>query len=321
MDPKKNIKRALIILCIGGVLLFALRTLEKLIAPPKIFPTPYQITIDKGQTLFSISKELYEDGAIQSRRAFEMIVLTFGNESKINEGQYYFEKPVSVIEIGLRIIGKEFGVEKKRVTFPEGFSNKEMASRLTSTFEGFDTNTFMKLAKEKEGYLFPDTYGFFPDVKPELVIQALSSNFEKKIAPLRNDIKKSSRSEEEVVIMASIIEKEANGENDRALIAGILWNRIDAGIPLQVDAPFLYLLGKESRELTKKDLAIISPYNTYKNKGLPPSPINNPGLAAIKAAIYPQKSSYFYYLHDKEGNIHYASTFAEHTKNIRKFLQ
>ena len=117
-----------------------------------------------------------------------------------------------------------------------------------------------------------------------------------------------------------IIEKEAAGDNDRGIVSGILWNRIDAGIPLQVDAPFLYLLGKESKDLTRKDLATSSPYNTYIHKGLPPAPINNPGLAAITAAIHPESSDYFYYLHDKNGMIHFAKTYAEHKKNIQKYL-
>jgi UPF0755 protein len=121
--------------------------------------------------------------------------------------------------------------------------------------------------------------------------------------------------------MASIIEKEAKGEEDRYFISGILWKRISKGIPLQVDAPFLYILGKESSELTRADLAINSPFNTYKNKGLTPSPIGNPGLESIKAAIKPKDSPYLYYLHDSDGNIHYAKTYTEHLKNINKYLK
>ena len=121
--------------------------------------------------------------------------------------------------------------------------------------------------------------------------------------------------------MASLIEKEASGEKDRNIVSGILWKRIEKGIPLQVDAPFLYILGKESSELTKSDLSINSPFNTYKYKGLTPSPIGNPGLDSIKAAINPEDSPYLYYLHDAEGNIHYARTYSEHQKNIRTYLK
>ena len=121
--------------------------------------------------------------------------------------------------------------------------------------------------------------------------------------------------------MASIIEKEANGEEDRAVISGILWKRIAQGMPMQVDAPFLFLLNKQSSELTIKDLAIDSPYNTYKYKGLPPGPINNPRLESIKAALNPQTSPYLYYLHDAKGGIHYASDFKGHQANITRYLK
>ncbi len=169
--------------------------------------------------------------------------------------------------------------------------------------------------------MFPDTYTFFPWSTPETVVASLKTNFDKKIEPLQGDIEKSGRSLSDIIIMASIIEKEANGESDRALISGILWNRIDADIALQVDAPFLYLLGKESSELTKADLATKSLYNTYLHKGLPPTPINNPGLAAITAALHPEESKYFYYLHDSDGKIYYAKTFAEHKRNITNYLK
>jgi UPF0755 protein len=246
--------------------------------------------------------------------------MTFGSDSHISEGEYYFERPVSVVEVAMRIAGRQFGIDKKRVTFPEGFSNKEIATRLDTTFEAFDSDLFLSLAKGYEGYLFPDTYGFFPSTTPDVILAALKKNFETKTSTLQKDFTASKRSKADIIIMASIIEKEAAGSADRALVSGILWNRIDAGISLQVDAPFIYLLGKESKELTRKDLAFDSLYNTYLHKGLPPTPINNPGLAAISAALHPEVSPYFYYLHDKDGIIHYAKTYTEHKKNIQKYL-
>lgn len=321
MRPFKSIHHlGLLLLLIGAVYLFIVG-IQKVLLPPATFPVPYQITVNSGQTLFSISKELLDDGVIKNRRVFEMFVITFGDENHISEGEYYFEKPVSSIEIALRITGRDFGVAKRKVTFPEGFSNKEMATRLTDTFDSFDTALFVSLSKNQEGYLFPDTYGFFPSTTPDVIVTALRKNFDKKIEKLQPQISLSKRSLSDIVIMASIIEKEARGENDRGLVSGILWNRIDAGIPLQVDAPFIYLLGKESKELTKTDLATKSLYNTYLHKGLPPTPINNPGLAAIEAAITPEPSSYFFYLHDAEGAIHYAKTYTEHLANIKKYLK
>ena len=318
---KKHLRRAGVLLLIVAILYGLVSYLNKTIMPPKTFPVPYQITINKGQTLFSISKELHSDGVISSQRIFEMLMLSFGSDKTISHGEYYFDKPTSVIGVALRISGRDFGINLTRVTFPEGFTNKQIGERLKKELHNFDDKIFFNLVKDKEGYLFPDTYTFFPWSTPETVVVSLEENFNKKIEPLKEDIEKSGRSISDIIIMASIIEKEANGNNDRALISGILWNRIDADIALQVDAPFLYLLGKESKDLTKTDLATKSLYNTYLHKGFPPTPINNPGLEAITAAIHPEKSKYFYYLHDSDGKIYYAKTFTEHKKNIRDYLR
>jgi UPF0755 protein len=288
---------------------------------PRDFPTPYQLSIERGQTLFSVSNELRRDRVIRSSRMFELWMIALGSEKTVSEGEYYFEKPVSSLEVALRISGKHFGIDRKRVTFPEGFTNKQIADRLAATFPEFDAVLFLTLAKGSEGYLFPDTYGFFPSVTPDAVLTTLKRTFTTKVAPLTDDIERSGRSERDIIIMASIIEKEANGPEDRAVVSGILWKRLDQGIPLQVDAPFLYTLGKESKELTMTDLTTNSPYNTYRNKGLTPTPIGNPGLASIEAAIKPAPSPYLYYLHDENGVIHYASTYAEHKKNIAAYLR
>jgi UPF0755 protein len=295
--------------------------IKYLIAPPASFPVPYRLTIESGQTLFSISHELAADHAIRSTRMFEMFMIALGSERRVSDGEYYFDAPVSSLQIALRMSGRQFGIDRTKVTFPEGFTNKQIAERLAIVFPGFDPVLFLTLAKGTEGYLFPDTYGFFPSVTPDFVIAALKRNFATKVDPLRADMQQSGRTEHDIMVMASIVEKEAAGDSDRAVVSGILWKRFDTGLALQVDAPFLYTLGKQSSELTRADLAINSPYNTYRNKGLPPTPIGNPGLASIKATIHPQSSPYLYYLHDNDGGIHYASTYAEHKKNIAKYLK
>ena len=304
----------------GGVLLCG-AFFQSLVAPPIDFPVPYHLTIERGQSLFSVSRELKDAGLIRSPRIFEIGMLTFGSDKNISEGEYYFTAPTNVFTIALRISGKQFGIDKKKVTFPEGFSNTEMSRRLVATFPEFDEALFLKLAEDDQGYLFPDTYRFFPTVQPDAVISTMNRTFDAKMLKYESDIAASKYTKEQIIIMASIIEKEARGENDRATVAGILWKRLDMGIALQVDAPFLYLLGKESKELTREDLAINSPYNTYRNKGLPPTPINNPGLAAIDAVLHPVASPYLFYLHDAQGDVYYAVTYEEHKKNIRLYLQ
>ncbi len=309
-----------LVIFIGFVVVFVY-LFRSFISAPTDFPVPYQLTIERGQTLFSISHELEDAHVIKSPRLFEAFMIAFGSEKSVSEGEYYFATPMSSLSIALRISGKQFGIERIKVTFPEGFTNKQITERLAASFTNFDTTLFLTLAKGQEGYLFPDTYKFFPSTTPDVIITTLKRNFDAKIAPLQSDIEASSRSQKDLIIMASIIEKEAAGENDRATVSGILWKRLDQGIALQVDAPFLYILGKQSSELTTKDLSIDSPYNTYRFKGLPPTPIGNPGLASIKAAIHPVESPYLYYLHDAEGGIHYARTYSEHKKNIAQYLR
>ncbi|MCR4306594.1 MAG: endolytic transglycosylase MltG, partial [Candidatus Yonathbacteria bacterium] len=137
---------------------------------------------------------------------------------------------------------------------------------------------------------------------------------------LRSALEASGKTSGEVITMASIIEKEAITSTDKRLVSGILWKRIDIGMPLQVDAPFAYAIGKNTFQLTLDDLAVDSPYNTYKNQGLPAGPIANPGMESILAALEPEKSSYLFYLSDRKSIIHYSATFEEHKRNKSLFL-
>lgn len=304
-----------------ATIIFFVSAVRSLMAAPNDFPVPYHVVIDPGQSLFSISHELEQAHIIKSPRLFEVFMISFGSETNVSEGEYYFEKAENVFQVAMRISGRQFGIDRYKVTFPEGFSNKEMATRLSTVFPDFDTALFLELAKDDQGYLFPDTYRFFPNVRPDIILTTLKRTFIKKVPSFTLDAQTSKRSPNDIIVMASLIEKEASGNNDRKTIAGILWKRIDSGMPLQVDAPFLYLLGKESKDLTKTDLAMKSPYNTYINKGLPPTPINNPGILAIDAALHPEPTSYLYYLHDASGVIHYASTYSQHLRNIRTYLK
>lgn len=197
-----------------------------------------------------------------------------------------------------------------RITIPEGYAVKDIAERFKN-FRNFNGEKFLELSESKEGYLFPDTYFFTSKETPEEIIEKMENNFKVKAGDVQKDI----------LIMASIIEKEARKPEDRRIISGILWKRIKEGMPLQVDAVFDYLLDKASHEITQADLKMDSPYNTYKHKGLPPTPICNPGLDAINAALNPVDSKYWYYLSDRNGTTHYAATFEQHKQNKFKFLR
>ncbi|MDB5254856.1 MAG: aminodeoxychorismate lyase, protein [Candidatus Nomurabacteria bacterium] len=281
-----------------GVIFFSV-LYKAYLAPPAAFPTPYVLTVSEGENIADISKQLTDEGAIKSPLAFRIFVRLLGDDKHISEGQYTFDQPLSSLALALRISGKEFGISKQKITFPEGYTNADIARHLKEVFPEFDATQFVALTNGKQGYLFPDTYSFFGTPLPSSVVADITQNYEKKVRPLRDSIAQSGHSEAEIIVMASIIEKEAHGANDRAIIAGILWNRIRSGMALQVDA---------------------AP-TTYKIKGLPSNPISNPGLATIKAAISPTPSNYVYYLHDSFGNIHYASTYKEHEQNIKTYLK
>ncbi|MDP9249306.1 MAG: endolytic transglycosylase MltG, partial [bacterium] len=184
-------------------------------------------------------------------------------------------------------------------TIPEGFDSEEIAEAFDKKLLNFDKEQFLALASGHEGRLFPDTYFFLSTDGAAEVFEALTENYNQKISLFQEDIALSGRTENEILTMASIIEGEASGDVDRALIAGILWKRFKIGMPLQAD---------------------VAPI-TYKEKGLPKEPISNPGAKAIEAALFPETSPYLYYLHDPEGNIHYAKNFAEHVSNKRQYLK
>ena len=268
-------------------------------SPPKNFPAGQTINIEEGTSLRALSKELKNEQVIRSRTTLETLVIIYGGEKHLTPGDYLFEKKLSVFEVARRIALGKYNLAPIKITIPEGFNTTQMADIFSVKLKNFNPNVFLVKAKDKEGYLFPDTY-FFPSSSNEKdVLEFMSRNFDRKIKMIQTEINSSGKSENEIITMASIIEREAKGDADRAIISGILWNRIIKNMTLQVD----------------------SAPGTYKNKGLPDTPICNPGLEAIKSALHPENSPYLYYLHDKDGIIHYAKIFAEHKQNIKKYLK
>ncbi|MFA6353900.1 MAG: endolytic transglycosylase MltG [Candidatus Paceibacterota bacterium] len=270
-----------------------------LLKAPSDFPISKIVQIEQGTGLRSISLQLKQEHIISSRTAFEAFVIIYGGERHLIPADYLFEDKESVWEVARRIFRGDRHLAPVKVTIPEGFNISDIANTFILKLAKFNKEKFLLLAKAKEGYLFPDTYFFFTNDTEVEVFRSMSENFEKKITPLIPKIISSGKNEKDIIVMASIIEGEAKGDADRGVIAGILWKRISIGMPLQVD----------------------SAPETYEIKGLPNSPIGNPGLLAIESAISPQSSPYFYYLHDKNGLIHYAKTFTEHKANIKKYLK
>ncbi len=302
------------------IVLFSAYLSFRLMAPFG-FPENKMITIKRGASLTEVSTLLDKEGLIRSQGLFEFCAKLVGGTKPVSAGQYLFKEPISACKIAIRIARSISGIPAIKVTIPEGMSNKEVVVVLEKNIPGFDTAFFLEHAREKEGYLFPDTYFFPENVTAQGVETIMLANFNKKMEPWAGAIEASKHSERDIVIMASILEREASTPEDMALVSGVLWNRISKGMPLQVDATFMYLLGRKSSELTAADLKMKSAYNTYVNKGLPSGPIGNPGITAIRSAIHPTATQYMYYLSDNDGVMHYAKTFNEHVANKQKYLR
>lgn len=292
-----------------------------LTTPSPEFKEDTLVEIPEGAALTSIAKLLKQHAIIRSPLYFSLLVTNSGKEKQISSGMYLFHQPENVFAVAEKFIAGEHGIATEKITLPEGLTIKEMSRILAKQLSAFDPTSFQTLAEGKEGYLFPDTYFFYSTATSGEVYLALSENFDKKTEAARASSTLLGKDWPSVMTMASIIEGEAVTPEDRHIISGILWTRMKNGMRLGVDAPFAYIMGKGSLELTQSDLATTSPYNTYRVAGLPPAPINNPGIDAIEAALYPSTTPYVYYLSDKEGKMHYARTFAEHKLNKEKYLR
>ena len=295
------------------------------LTPPEPFPVGKLISIESGAPIVEISNILESNNIVRSGTVFKLATILSRKDKKLQAGDYFFDHPISTYEVMNRIVTGRHGLDPTRVTIFEGTSNVEIAKQLSSYFPEFDPLVFLQRSRELEGYLFPDTYFFLPNVTAETVIETMQSHFNRKIETLATSTQevelKYGRNLHEIITIASIIEEEAYKEEDRYKISGVLWNRIEIGMPLQVDATFLYFLGKNTYKLTLEDLKFDSPYNTYKYKGLPPGPITNPGLSAIKAALAPTETDYLYYLADRKGNTYYAKDFETHKINKAKYVR
>ncbi len=257
---------------VGGVIL-ALAVLAftvMSVRPAPHFVPNTLVHVGKDMSLSAIANLLKKQHVIQSTVIFRMDVVMIRGAKSVAAGDYFFQTAPSTWNVADRMVHSEQGLTTTRVTFPEGTSVRGMSVILGDTLSDFDFDAgkFLSLASTSEGYLFPDTYFFAPNVTPEEVIGTMKANFNNKLQSIYPTVTASGHSPHDVVIMASILEKEALTDSDRMIVAGILWKRIAAGQPLQVDSPFAYALGKTSAELTTDDLFDSTPYNTYRIKGL-----------------------------------------------------
>jgi len=298
--------------------------------PPTKDETPKRFIIKPGQPVTQIAQNLKEEGLIKNAFAFRLLVAQMGIGKNIQAGDFRLAPNLPARELAGELT---HGALDIWITFPEGLRKEEMAEIIEANLKTsenekyvFDKKGFAKTAKE--GYMFPDTYLIAKDATTADIAARLTSTFEEKIDDkLLLKGTQNNLSKEDVVTLASIIEREARTNEERTVIAGILLNRLNAGIALQVDATVQYAKGYDSAkdswwpQISTSDYnSVDSLYNTYLHVGLPPTPISNPGIESIRAAAEPASTDYLYYLHDAEGKIHYARTVEEHNKNIREFL-
>ncbi len=245
--------------------------------------------IIKGSSASQVGNKLKEEGFIKNSLAFKLYVQVTGKTKNIQAGEYRLSPGYSLFKI-ISEINK--GPVEVWVTIPEGLTREQIAEKYISVINPSDPGTFrndfLNLTKTKEGYLFPDTYLFPWDASPSMIVDKMLATFDEKVGDISL----------EKVVMASLVEEETKTNLERPIVSGILYKRLKAGWLLQVD---------------------VAP-ETYRKLGLPPMPIANPGLSSIKAAIYPEESDYWFYIHDTEGKIHFARTIEEHNDNIRKYL-
>lgn len=277
-------------------------------------------TVAKGSGIKQIALDLKTKGLIKDTTLFYLLVKQKGAENKIQAGVFAVSPSMTSSEI---ISVLQTATDDVRVTVPEGKRAEEVALILKETFPNYD-DSWEQLLTANEGYLFPDTYSFAKDTDGETVVKAMKAEFEKKYAEIPN-INSTKLTKEQIVTIASMIEREAKFQEDRTMVASVMLNRIEVGMSLDIDATIQYALGDEENWwpiLPDSGSKVLptSPYNTYTRTGLPPTPISNPGFEVMSAVVNPAKSDYIFYITDPAtGRNVYAKTLAEHEANIEKY--
>ena len=315
----------LAMLFIIGIIGFGLFYAEGSLPAQPTVKTKQNFVIAKGDSVNKIINNLEKQGFIRNRLVFFIIVKQLDIENKIQAGLFRISPSMRAKDVALTLT---HGSDDVWVTVIEGLRKEEIAQILSDDV-GIPESEFIKRAQE--GTLFPDTYLIPRDATIDQVLNTFASNFNKKYSDtLRSQARAQGLSDSDVLILASIVEREANSFQTMKQVASILRKRLKEGYPLQVDATVQYALGYQEEEnswwkksLSLEDLKISSFYNTYTRTGLPPGSIGSPGLSAITAVIESDTNTpYLYYISNKDGSqLHYARTLDEHNENIRKYLR
>jgi UPF0755 protein len=328
----KTIKIVLFVAVVIPLLLSAWLSFEFYFAP-KTSPKEIFFVVDKGQGVHDIAQNLKEKGIIKNRQSFHLGYKIYYSSKSLKAGEYMFNLPISPKEI-LKIL-TDGDVYLHSLTIPEGLTRKEIARHLES-LNFADEEEFLaassktkiissldKEATNLEGYLFPETYHFPKGTSAEKIISTLVSQFKEVFSKgwqkRASEIKMTLR---EVVVLASLIEKETYLHDEKKLVSAVFHNRLKIRMKLDCDPTIIFVLKEEGTfkgRLLKKDLKLQSPYNTYRNRGLPPGPICSPGRESLEAALYPAQEKYLYFVSKKDGSHHFSTNFKDHQNAVRRY--
>ena len=314
-----------LIFALIGVL-FSGWTLYNLNLPAPDFPINKPITIAPGTPVKAITQQLETQGVVQSQQLLYYALVFLHDPADLKASTYMFDKSLDTLAVATRLTEGDFDTDLVRFTHIEGETVAAIAQRASAALPEFDATQFIEEATPYEGRLYPETY-FVPNTFTATELMALMrKTYEKITEPLQEKIAASALTEDEVLILASILEREANSPESMSIVSGILQNRLEIDMPLQADATIEYVLETPLGKLPPGQLAtelreLDSPYNTYLNTGLPPTPIGNPGLDAITAVLNPTETDYFYYVTGDDGVFYYAQTYDQHLNNIERYLR
>lgn len=305
------------------------------ISAPSTSSEEIKVVINKGSSAERIGKILNEKEVVKSAFAFKLYAQLNDKTKSIPPGEFFIPQNLSLEELVELLIK---GPTEYWVTIPEGLRREEYpekfieALKLSNQDAEVFRDEFLSESKGLEGYLFPDSYLFPPDITAAKAVARLRETFYDKIG--ENYQEKANALDltlHEAVTLASLLERETVTDAERPIVAGIMFNRLQAGMPLQIDASVQYpIADKRCRGKVKcdwwepplrADLEFESSYNTYLNNGIPPAPIANAGISSLMAIISPEDSDYFFYIHDDSGQIHYAKTLTGHNANVQKYLR
>ncbi len=310
-----------------SLLLFLVSIFAFLYMPAQQKRRVVEVKVDRGESFSSVVNKLKDRGVIPNERFFTLWARLWALDQKIHWGVYRFDLPIAPrVVLDRMVLGRGLF---HRITIPEGLALNEIADLLVR--EGAtDEEKFLKEARSTEilsllglehngieGYLFPDTYYFPVSATERDILTALVEQFQEIFTPMmEKQAKKLGLSRHEVVTLASLVEKEAGVEAERPLVSAVFHNRLKHNIPLQSDPTVIYGLEGFTGKLRRKDLQNPSPYNTYLIRGLPPGPICNPGLSSLRAALFPARVSYLYFVSKNDGTHFFSETIREHNRAV-----